>query len=103
MGEEAVLRRVAPVLNPKMLRSYLDKRYYKLGDKAQKLQRVGWCHPQKTASNSTEVERTVCRENEEMAGAQAGSFKTKLKEFAVYLEDEGKPLKDFKQGVPQSN
>lgn len=51
------LRRATPVLNPKLFRSYLGKRHCKAGCTAQRLKRVAQCHPQRTASDSTELER----------------------------------------------
>lgn len=48
----------------------------------------------------SQLEHMWGRENEETVEAQAGSLegpfpKISLRKFTLYLEDEGKPLKDF--------
>lgn len=100
-------RRVTPVLNPKMLRSYLGKTYFKARGTAQTKTQKGWTVT--FTENCKQFHRTGAHGVKGEWGDGRGpgrvlgrtTLKIRLKELAVYLEDEGKSLQDFKQGIPQ--
>lgn len=96
------------MLNPKMLQSYLGKG---IQGRGQSMYRDSGgldgaiCRGLHVISHSGSIwcEGKMRRWQRHRQGLGEDLCKITLKEFTFYLEDEGKPLKDFKQAIPQSN
>lgn len=93
----------------RLIRSYLGKKYVKARGTAQTKTQKGWMVI--FTKNCKQFHRTGADgvKGEWGDGRSPGwvlgrtTVIIRLEELTVYLEDEGKSLQDFNQGVPQSN